>query len=221
MTLHKKPVQLDCSFIVNATDTGGLGITNFKGAGIQNVYMHTSATPAAGNPNPQVGLIYVKFQDNYNFYYLSNYELISANTGSTINISTGSSLTIGNAYVIKTLGTTTTANWVAVGVPIGITPAVGLAFIAIATSGSGTGTVGLPAQSTITKIETVGNPGLSITSQGPAILGTQSTGAYGLYGCYAATNSTSTVLILTAPGAGTMINMKFLLSNSSITVQGD
>lgn len=61
---------------------------------------------------------------------------------SAINISSASVLIIGQPYVILSLGSTTAAQWQAIGVPAGMTPIVGLMFTASVTgSGTGTGTV--------------------------------------------------------------------------------
>src|SRR5580698_1169620 len=51
--------QIDCNFIVDSSNGNGLGIRSLKGSGCASVYMHTSATPAAGNPNPASGYILV------------------------------------------------------------------------------------------------------------------------------------------------------------------
>lgn len=59
-----------------------------------------------------------------------------------INISSSNVLTLGQTYVITSVGTTTMTQWQAVGLRSGITPAVGMIFTAIITgSGTGTGTV--------------------------------------------------------------------------------
>jgi hypothetical protein len=137
----------------------------------------TISIVANGSPNPASGLIIVNFQDNYNKYLFGTSQVLAPNTGGTINISTGSSLTLGACYVITAVGSTTTAQWQAVGVPVGIVPAVGVSFIAIATSGSGTGTVKAPGTSGLTKIEIAGSPNSTIISQAATVLGFSS-GAY-------------------------------------------
>lgn len=42
-TLHTKPVLIDCNFIVDSTNGNGFGARALKGAGVQYVYMNTSA----------------------------------------------------------------------------------------------------------------------------------------------------------------------------------
>lgn len=185
-TLHNKPTLLDCSFTVAATDTGGKGVTGLKGPGIQNVYMHTSATPAAGNPNPAVGYIYVQLQDNYNAFYGMGHSIISPNSGSDLAVTSGAAaLSVGQVYVITAVGTTTAAQWVTLGVPIGTTAAVGVPFVALSTGvGAGTGMVQLSASagSGINHIEMIGVPNLSIASKSATIAG-QTNGSYLLLKC--------------------------------------
>lgn len=132
--------------------------------------------------NPASGLVMVQFQDNYNKYLFGPSSIQSPLSGADINISTGSSLTLGNAYVITAVGTTTEAQWNAVGVPVGITPAVGVSFVAIATSGSGTGKVQAPSVSGLTSIEVVGEPNSTIISSAATVMGISS-GAYMMLQC--------------------------------------
>lgn len=183
-TLHNKPVQLDCNFKVDATNSSG--ITGLKGPGIQSVYMHTSTTPAAGNPNPVAGYIYVQFQDNYNKYYFGGGQFMSPNTGSDVAIDASDALlSVGSVYVISVVGTSTAADWVAVGVPVGTTAAVGVSFVAIATgAGTGNGQVQLPATSgaNVGLIDVIGLPNTSIASQRGTVAG-QTSGSYMILRC--------------------------------------
>lgn len=184
----------------------------------------TIAYFAPGSPRPAAGLIYVQFQDNWNYYYWGTAGFVSPLSGTPISISTGSSLTIGNAYTIVSVGTTTLAQWQAVGVPLGtysgsiaagtaLLPMVGTTFIAKATSGSGTGVVETSTVSGIDHIEVVGDPNQTITSQAPTILG-QTSGAYMVLQAISAG-------ALTAPTDSTVIGLSFAFSNSYIKVKGD
>ncbi|MES1988074.1 MAG: hypothetical protein V4440_08605, partial [Pseudomonadota bacterium] len=138
-SLHTMPVWLDCSFTVD--DSNANGITGLVGPGIQAVYMHTATTPSAGNPNPAAGIAIVQFQDNY----FKSYHLV----GGQVSPASGSSILVASAgtvatttYQITILGTTTTAGWQSLGLPVGITPAVGVPFVATATTtATGTGAV--------------------------------------------------------------------------------
>lgn len=135
---------LDCNFVVDSTNGNGLGIRSLKGSPCAAVYMHTSATPASGNPNPAAGYILVQLAANY-YGYIGGYSgFVSQLSGSSISISSG--LTAGNAYVITSVGTSTAANWRTEGLPAGLTPTAGQSFIATTSSaGTGTGTVQAPA----------------------------------------------------------------------------
>lgn len=103
-----QPVLVDCSF--NVTPTNGLGITNLKGQGVSNVFMHTSTTPARGtngylNPNPAVGYALVQLSSNYNRFLGGFSGVASALTGSALAITSGAAaLTAGTPYQIVTVG---------------------------------------------------------------------------------------------------------------------
>jgi hypothetical protein len=227
---HVKPVLLDCNFIVDSTNGNGLGIRSLKGPYIQNVFMHTSATPGNGNsnpatpgqailnPNPASGTIIVQFQDNYNRIYSGCNSIVSG-LGSNLAVdASDAALTVGVAYVITILGDATLADWRALGVPSGITPAVGVAFIAKAT-GAGTSSVSRVAPTAATgsgvaSIETVGNSNLaSAPASTPGV--SQGFGAQIILQCrdYAGA--------IVAPAAGSVISLQFLLSDSSVLVGGE
>lgn len=202
-TLHNRPTLLDCSFVVDSTNGNGLGIRSLKGAGINAVYMHTSATPAAGSPNPASGVIYVKLSDNYNRYLGGFSGAVSPLTGSNLT----SGLTVGVPYVITSLGSTTAAQWVTAGLPLGTEAAVGAAFIAAATSIAGGGAVKAVGVSGIDHIEVVGDSNLTINSKAGIIAG-QTSGSYLVLQCLL--NGT-----LTAPTNGSVIGLSFYLNNSA------
>jgi hypothetical protein len=213
------PVLLSCNFVVDSTNGNGLGIRSLKGAGIQNVFMHTSATPGVGNPslnqpasagptnpNPASGLILVQLQDNYNRNLSGFNSIVSPLSGSPLT-----STTAGNAYVIVSLGTTTLAQWQAAGLPIGFVPTVGQAFIAKQTGAiGGTGSVELPSDSGIASIETVGDPNQTISNMFQNARG----GAQLVLQCLNGSSS------LTAPANNSVISLNFYLSNSSIQISG-
>lgn len=207
-TKHKMPVLIDCNFIVDAANGNGLGIRSLKGQGVSNVYMHTSASPAAGNPNPAAGVIYVQFSDNYNRYFggfSGQVSPVGSPTGSTTN---------HVAYVITSLGTTTLAQWQAAGLPVGIVPAVGAAFIAIATGAiGGTGTVAptAVAGSAIDHIEVLGNPNLTLA---PVSVGVGTGLPYIILQCFEAG-------AVSAPADGSGVGLAFYFSNSSVQVAGE
>lgn len=214
---HTMPVLVDCNFVVDATNGNGLGIRSLKGPGVKAVYMHTSSTPATGNPNPASGTILVQMQDNYN-RSLSGFDaIVSPVSGTPIVVTAaGAHIVAGTAYIIVVVGTTTTAEWHTLGVPVGVTPAVGVAFIAANVTGVGVGTgaveITAAAGSGICSIETVGDPNLSIA---PLPQANQGYGASFILQCrdYAGA--------IAAPANGSVISLAFYLSNSSVLVQGE
>lgn len=211
--LEAYPVLISCNFVVDSTNGNGLGIRSLKGAGVKAVYMHTSATPAAGNPNPAPGTILVQLQDNYNRVLGSFNSIVSPVSGTPLTATTANT-----TYVIVSLGTATLAQWRAKGLPVGITPAVGVAFIATATGTiGGSAAVETVVSSGISALEGVGDSNL-MNALNPAAPATQ--GMNLIVNCLAATSSSVTTLIPTAPVNGTVIALSFYLSNSSVQVQG-
>lgn len=103
-----QPVWIDCNFIVDATNGSGLGIRSLKGGGVQNVFMHTSASPGKGkngylNPNPAPGYALIQLNNNYSKYLGGFSGFVSPLAGSNIAINS-TALTIGNPYVIVSAG---------------------------------------------------------------------------------------------------------------------
>lgn len=212
---HCKPVLIDCSFIVDAANGNGLGLRSVKGSGmIKAIYMHTSSTPATGNPNPASGLILVQLKDNYQRYLGGTSGMISPVSGTPILVTTGT--TAGLAYTIVTVGTTTAAQWQKLGLPIGVTPAVGASFIAIATTtATGSGVIEVPKAtgSGIASIEVVGDPNMTIA---PSASSSAGIGGSIVLVCLAATNSSTTTQVATAPADGTVIGLQMYFDDSSV-----
>lgn len=212
-SLHKFPVWLNCDFVVDSTNGNGLGLRSLKGKGIQAVYMHTSATPAALNPNPPAGFAYVQLQDHYNLSYGGFFGAVSPVSGTPILVASAG-VVASTVYIITAVGTTTTAGWVSLGLPIGVTPAVGAPFIATATAtATGTGAVEVPAVngSGVPYVESIGdsNTTLAPTGSGAAY-------PYQIIRFMGPTSSSVTTPIATAPADGSVVSFKFYLSNSSV-----
>jgi|SRR5271166_6123419 len=196
--------QLDVNFVVDSTNGNGLGIRSLKGAAAANVYMHTSATPAVGNPNPAVGYILVEFKKPYSGYVSGYSGYVSTVSGTPINVTTG--VTAGLAYIITSVGTTTAAGFQSLGLPLGLTPTAGQAFIAPATAtttGSGQIEVPLATGSASDHIEVVGDPNQTAN---PSVAG-----ASMVLVNLAATSSGVTTFVATAPAAGTVIGLRFTM----------
>lgn len=215
-SMHASPVMVDCNFKVAAADTAGLGITNLKGPLVSAVYMHSSAaTPSA--INPAAGTIVVRLQDNFNTLLDMDFAVLTQpNSGSDVKID-NSAMTAGVAYTITTLGNATRAKFTAIGVPPGVTPAVGVSFIALTNGGAGN-TLTTRVQATATagsgmcSIEIVGNPQLSIAPNPTANQG---------YGAQIILQCRDYAGAIVQPADDTVIDIKLILNNSSITVQGD
>lgn len=196
-----------CNFIVDSTNGNGLGTRSLKSNGyIDAVFMHTSATPGKApsgllNPNPPAGYVYVVFKSNSNFY-------LGGFTGQINNLTSTSttSTTANSIYVITSLGTATTAQWVTAGVPLGFTPAVGLAFVAAATGTiGGSATVGIPSAPVTLAVTVVGDPNTTSNNSNIAA----NAGSRLMMLISAPTNSSTTTMTPTAPANGTVIGMKF------------
>lgn len=198
--------QVSALFTVNAADAAGNGITGLLPKGIAAIFMHTSQTPAAGNPNPAAGYILVKFAKGYAGMLSHAFSLKSPLSGSSINVTTG--VTGGLVYIITALGTTTAAQWQALGLPTNVVPAVGQSFVAPATvTGSGTGTIQVQANTGtgVLHLENVGDASLNAnTSDG--------TGGTMILAVYAATSSSVTTLKPTAPADGSGIGLTFQMT---------
>lgn len=202
-TKHGKPVILDVDIPIGAS--GAVG-TLASGAGISSVVRNAA------------GIYQVNFVDAYNKFLGMQWNMFSPNSGSDILVaSTGT--TSGTTYVITTVGTTTTAGWQSLGLPVGVTPAVGVAFKATATTtASGTGAVQIPAAagSTIAAVEMVGNPGLTINPTG-----INAAKPYVILRCLAATGAGTTTFVATDPAQNSTLSLEFYFSDSSNNVKAN
>lgn len=213
-SMHTSPVQIDCNF--NVLATAALGISNLKGPAVSAVYMHsTNATPSG--PNPAAGTIVVRLADNYNKLLTAAHVVLqSPLSGSDVKID-NSAMTAGVAYVISTLGNATAAKWHAIGVPAGVTPAVGVSFIALSNGGAGNTLTSrvqtsAAAGSGIASIEILGNSDLAIAPDPTASQG---------YGAEIILQCRDYAGALANPADGSVISLNFLLSNSSVSVAGE
>jgi hypothetical protein len=204
------PKVVAVSFVVDPANANGLGVSSVKSNGyVENVFMHTSATPGLGNggytnPNPAVGFALVRFRNNFNAFFGAQLGFQSPTAGVSLTV-----MVVGKIYTINTLGTSTQAQWVTAGLTPGITAAVGVAFVAAATSVGGTGTVMAPAASGIDAIETIGNSNLSLNNSNIAA------------------NAGGIVIVQflaggvdTAPTAQSVCSGFFWFDGSSVTVDG-
>lgn len=197
--------QMWCNFVVDKTNGNGLGIRSLKSSGantpdIAAVYMVTSATPAATNPNPQAGIILVQFANPFAGYINGTSGSVVPLSGTPINVT--SALAPGDVYIVVSVGTTTIAGWQSIGWLGNALPTVGAAFIntsATPTTGTGVVEVPLAAGDGIGQIKSVGDPNQGVISSTPTLI----------CGVYAPTSSGSTVPVLTAPTNGSVIGLTF------------
>lgn len=209
-----KPQVVNVQWTVTATN--GLGVTSVKSNGyVRNVFMHTSTTPTSNdgytNPNPASGYALIQFTNNFNYYLNGPVTMQVPTTGST-KID-NSALTAGDAYIISTLGDAPLATWQGVGVPPGITPAVGVSFIATAVgAGSNvyTSRVSTPASQAVIGAFVVGNPGVMLSSSSVAQYG----------GAWLLLQFQDASFAATAPTAGTVVRASFKYDGSSVTIDG-
>ena len=115
--------------------------------------------------------------------------------------------TTGFTFAV-TVSDTLLSQWQAVGLPMGLTPAAGQAFVAKATgSGTGTGTAIAAGVSGISHIEVIGNPNLTLASA--PMGGSSFPGGWIMVQFLGATNSSTTTMIPTAPASNTVVGMSF------------
>lgn len=185
-------VDVYCSFSVLATDP--TGISGLAGVDVASVYMHSSAATPSGAVNPANGLILVNFSEGFSSF-LSMDGSVQANTSTNVNVTDG--LVLGGAYVITSVGTTTSTAWHTLGLNAGIlaADALGAGFIAAtASAGSGTGVVQTAVGTDGYNLVIIGDPSKSsdVSSGGASLV----------IGHYIEGS-------LAAPPNGTVIRLKF------------
>ncbi len=196
------PVLVSCTFTVDPTSASG--VSNLTGGAVKAVYMNAN-TPSGGNPDPVAGVIQVRLQDNYSKLLGLSAVVQEPTSGTPLT-----SVSLGVPYVITLVGTTTLAQWQAKGLPAGVTPAVGVCFVATAAGAlGGTGEVqtGLDCQAPEISVAGVANANLQNSNSpvnGGAVL----------------TLITRAAGAVTALRTGTVVRINMYLSNSSVTVQG-
>ncbi len=194
-TFHGKPVLVDCDIPIGST--GAVGTV--AGMGIASV------TRLA------VGTYKVKFQDTFNKYLGTFAEIWSPNSGSNVAVTAINPTTV---YTITVVGTTTTAGWITAGVPVGVTPAVGVTFLCAATT-TGTGQCQIPSVSGLAHIEVVGNPNVMVNPAGGAGIG------YVVVQTLGATDASTTTLIPKDPASGSTLSLAFYFSDSSNVINNN
>lgn len=198
---------------VTATQAGTINgrMVGLTGAvTLSNTNAVTRPTPAGPTGGGSAGVIVIQLQDNYNKVLKGFKSIVSPVSGTPLT-----STTAGTAVIIVSLGTATAAQWQAAGLPKGITPAVGVSFVPIASGLIGGGAAVEIASTTgsgITTIETIGDPNLSVA---PDPTQNQGFGAQIIMQARDYTGANA------APADGTVISLAILLNNSGVTVSGE
>lgn len=192
---HVMPVLLDCNIVIGSTGAVGTVV----GPGISSVVRLAAGTYK------------IIFQDDYNKLFGVQAMIKAPVTGSNV---AATALNPTTVYEITAMGTTTQANWETAGVPSGVTAAVGVAFLAAATS-SGNGTAKAIGVSGIDSVEVVGIPNTMLQNSGVSV------GGYVVVQCLGATSSSVTTQVATDPAAGSILYLQMYLGNSSVVVQGE
>lgn len=197
---------------LTVTPTNGAGVTSLKSNGyLEYAFMHTSTTPSSVNghlnPNPPNGFLLMSIRNNaFNSFVGVRGSVVATPT------STGTTSTTANSpFVITALGSATAAQWLAVGLPAGMTAAVGQSFIATATQAiGGSATVGVPGVSNVGAISIVGDPTVMVGNSNIA------------------QNSGAQIMLLlqdfagaaVAPTAASIIRLELVYDGSSVTIDG-
>lgn len=222
-----KPEIIECNFVIDHANGNGLGIRSLKSNGyIENVFMNTSASPGSNNgflnPNPAAGYAVIQFKNNFN-YYLGGFSGFVSATQTSTKVD-NSALVVGGAYVIAVLGSSSLADWQAIGFPKGFVPAVGAAFVATAVGVPGeantsTSRVMVSKPSGIMCVEALGDPNQTIANSSIA----SNAGAQMIVQFLAPTltvNAYGQPMIATAPVDGAVCGMSFWFDGSSVSVDG-
>lgn len=198
------PCLVTVSFVVDNTLPDGVNFV--KGGGVSNVYMNTVGVPSAGNPNPEPGIIVVELQDSYERLLGGFVQIASPLDGITTNATVA-----GQLCVIVSLGTASAAQWAAAGVPAGLTPAVGLAFVPLQTAVIGGGALvqGMGV-SGVSHVEACGNGNLSAKRLNSSVNG----------GALVYMQALDSAGAKVAPALNSVVVGSIYLSNSSVTVNG-
>ena len=219
-----KPIAIHLNFVVDSTNGNGLGCRSLKSNGaVKDVQMHTTATPPIGNSNPAVGYAVIQMQQNFQHFVGLSGGQVSTVSGSAVKVD-NSALSIGQPYVITTLGNASAAQWIVLGVPAGVTPAVGVAFVAIATTAgtanTSTSRVMVPKASGIQCIEVVGNSALATTSKACSFGGQYIMVSFLAPTVTSVTDAFKAPMIPTAPVDGSVVAMTLVFDGSSVTIDG-
>jgi len=186
LSLNADPVYLEANAVIDSGQT--TGTRSQKGSGVSSI------------AKVATGVYKISLQNRYCRYLGGDTGFVSPTTGGTIAVT---AISPGTMYLIASVGTTT--NWQTAGVPAGVTPAVGMAFLCAATS-TGNGLAIAVGKSGIFTVEVIGDPNTSITNY---------TDPHFFISTLDATGT------LAAPTDGSVIGLTIYLRRSSVTGKGE
>ena len=162
---------------------------------------------------PLAGYYVIRMKQNFNYFLGMTAGFVAPTSGGAIKIDNGATLTVGTPYMIAIVGDGTATLWKAAGLPVGVTPAIGVCFIAATTTPSSanasTSRVIAAGTSTTFTQEVVGNTTLSNNTAA------QTNG--GLYVVVKVLNASGTP---TNPAAGSVMGCQLRFDASSVTIDG-
>lgn len=177
----RMPVELISQSVIGASGA----VVSSSGAGIASV------------THKGTGVYEVKLQDTYYKFHRLQVSFYGPVTGAAV---AGGAFVAGTLYQIQSLGSTTQAQWVAAGLPSGVTAAVGVPFVASAV-GAGTGTVKALGKSGVAACEIAGDPQKTVTALAYP---------YFLFSCYDYAGA------LVDPASGSVMYVDAIFQNSSV-----
>ncbi len=188
---HAMAVHLDAQVSIGASGSPTL-VTSSASGSIPTSRGIYSITRLA------TGIYQIRLQDNYSqmLDYKANF---TAGAGSTVNMG---SLVTGTVYRILTIGTSTQAQWVAAGLPAGITAAVGQVFKA-AGAGAGNGTTKELVCNAVNGIEMLTTPAGADTMLNSQPFTQTNDGGYITFQCRAGTGAATAAFTGSALGTHT------------------
>lgn len=175
------PVELEGEAVIGAAGA----VSSSSGGGIASI------------THKGTGVYEVKLKDTYYKFRNLQVSFYGPVTGAAV---VGGAFVAGTLYQIQSLGNTTQAQWVAAGLPSGVTAAVGVPFVASAV-GAGTGTVKALGKSGVAACEIAGNPQQTVTALAYP---------YFLFSCYDYAGA------LVDPAQGSEMYVNALFQNSSV-----
>lgn len=186
---HMLPVRLDCSVAIGSSGAPTIASTV---AGIASITRLST------------GVYRLQLADNY--YSFLNLHAMFQSPVSGSNVADGSFST-NSIYQITAVGTT---NWANVGLPSGLTAAVGMIFKASGAGGAGSGTAKVLGASGIYSVEVIGS---GMLNNQPAA---SNSGGYIVIQCLGPTDATHTAQIPVDPASGSTMILELWMNNSSI-----